>query len=100
MKKTQTDLVDFLINPAFLELIGVPPNDFQIALSLSFYLQIENQKFYISVSGSESGEVTIRESGRVGLETVIRDYCETPVEFKDLIDRLKDMVKRFPKKEE
>ena len=98
MEKTQSELVDFIINPDFLEMIKQPIDTFKIPNWFSFDIERNGRIFHITIYTSKDGPVNIsHDNGYSAIpHTIIRDFCKTPEGFALLIERLDEMADRIP----
>lgn len=102
MKNEQSELVKFIINPAFLEQIGHSHKDFKVWVSdLSFEVLRNGIKYVMTFSIEKDAKVKIKlrdSNSYVVADLTITDHCQNIEEFLSLLEKLDDLAKRIPSK--
>lgn len=96
----QTELLNFIINPSFLELMKQPIVSIGISAYFSFNMIRNNNKIHCTIYSGKEGQVNFSEINKMGMlgETILRDFCQTPQDFEKMLQKLDDLLLRIPKK--
>ena len=99
MKKEHTELLDFTINPSFLELIKQPLENTKNSLYFSFDMERHGKLINCTIYNGKNGQVNIstKEKSCFGNTVIMKDYCKTPEDFKKMMERADELLTRFPK---
>jgi len=97
-----TELLDYIINPSFLELMKQSADSVQIEPYFSIKTNRQGRTLTFTFYTSGDGQVNISDTSRGGLSgaMIIRDFCQTPEDFRKMLEKLDDLLIRFPKYEE
>jgi hypothetical protein len=101
MKKEQTELLDFTVNPTFLELMKQPISSIKISSYLSFDMERNGRMLHCTIYSGKDGQVNISDINKNGMHgnTILRDFCQTPEDFKKMLEKLDDLLTRIPVQE-
>lgn len=102
MGQNHTKLLDFTINPDFSSgLLGLPLNKIAISSYFSFDMERDGRILHCTIYSGKEGQVNISETSYGGIDrTILMDYCQTPDDFKNMLDKLDDLLTRMPKRDE
>lgn len=98
MKREQTELIDFFINPSFLEQLHQPLDSISVSCYHSFNIIRNGKEYHITMYTGKNGQVNISDVNKYGSmgNTILRDFCQTMDDFKRMIEKLDDLADRFP----
>lgn len=98
MKREQTELVDYFINPSFLEQLQQPLNSIKVSCYHSFDMKRNGRIYHVTIYTGKEGQVNISDVNKYGSmgNTILRDFCQTMDDFKRMIEKLDDLASRFP----
>lgn len=98
MKKEQTELLDFTINPNFLELMKQPISKVKISAYFSFDIERNGRQLHCTMYSGKEGQVNISDINKHGMigNIIIQDFCQTPEDFKKMMEKLDDLLTRMP----
>jgi hypothetical protein len=98
MKKEQTELLDFTVNPTFLELMKQPISSIKISNFFSFDMERNGRMLHCTIYSGKDGQVNISDINKNGMHgnTILRDFCQTPEDFKKMLEKLDDLLTRMP----
>lgn len=103
MEKEQSELIDHIINPDFLENIKQSKESIAIQSWISFDMERNGTEYYVTIYTGKDGQVNISSKSEGGYsigQTILSDYCQTIEDFKGTLDKLDDMETRRPKSKE
>ena len=99
--KEQTELLNFFINPAFLEHIKQPAKSmiFTPYLSISLKFKRNGEIYDMTMYGSETGQVSIYSTDSMGVinTLIVQDHCKNIKELENLMKTLDDLSTRLPR---
>lgn len=95
IKKEQTELLDYTVNPSFLELMKIPISSFKMMAYFSFDMERGGRILNCTIYSGKGGQVNISEGGVAG-NTILRDFCQTPNDFDKMLKKLDDLLTRIP----
>jgi hypothetical protein len=100
MKRQHTELLDFVINPTFLERMQQPVSSFEIRSWFNFTMKRKGRLLHFTMYTGDSGQVNVSDSDQHGcvVNTILRDFCQTPEDFYKMLDKLDDLLTRIPKR--
>lgn len=96
--KQHTELIDYFVNPTFLEQIKQPKASINYNLYFSFDFERGGRKYSITMHMGKEGQVninTITKNGLIG-RTVLTDYCQNIEDLKRMFEKLDEMATRIP----
>lgn len=98
MKKNNTELVDYFINPSFLEQIKQPVSSINCNNWFSFDFTRNKRKYSITIYTGKEGQVNISTVNPNGMRgrVVLMDYCQNIEDLKGMFEKIDDMAKRMP----
>ena len=99
MKREQTELLDYTVNPTFLELMKQPISSIKISAYFSFDMTRNGKQLHCTIYSGKEGQVNISDIDKNGMlgNTILRDFCQTPDDFKKMLEKLDDLLTRMPK---
>lgn len=94
-----TELLNYTINPSFLELMRQSVDSIHIEPYYSLKIKRSGRELVCTFYTGDSGQVNISAVNKLGLSgnTILRDYCQTPEDFRKMLEKLDDLLIRFPK---
>lgn len=94
-----TELLDYMINPSFLELMKQPVGTVEIEPYYSFKTERQGRLLIFTFYTGVNGQVNISQRHKNGFSSsgIIQDFCQTPDDFRKMLERLDDLLTRFPK---
>jgi len=97
MNSKHTELLDFVINPTFLELMKQPVSSVMISPYFSFNMERSGRMLHFTFYDRD-GQVNVSEIDKNGVmgSTILRDFCQTPNDFKNMLRELDDLLTRMP----
>ena len=98
MKKEQTDLIDHIINPVFLEQMKQSVNSIAVCSNFSFKMERNGKVYHVTMYTGKEGQVNIystQQYEHMG-NSIITDYCQNIDDFLSMLEKLDDLAKRMP----
>ena len=98
MKREQTELIDYIINPTFLEQMKQSVNSIAVQSWFSFNMERNGMKYHVTMYTGNEGQVNISSVGKFDTigNTIIRDFCQNINDFLSMLKKLDDLQKRMP----
>ena len=98
MKREQTELIDYIVNPTFLEQIKQSVKSIAVQSWFSFNMERNGRKYHVTMYTGKEGQVNISSINKFDMigNTIICDYCKNINDFISMLEKLDDLQKRMP----
>ena len=98
MKREQTKLIGYVINPTFLEQMKQPVSSIALQSWFSFNMERNGRKYQVTMYAGKEGQVNISSIGKFDMlgNTIIQDFCQNIEDFLSLLEKLDDLQRRMP----
>ena len=92
LNRTQTELIDYFINPSFLDRINQSVQSIAVGSNFSFNMERGGKIYHVTMYSGKEGQVNI--STPKYLKTILRDYCKNMEDFENMLKMLDNLAER------